>query len=77
MCCLVPGLRAQQVVVEMILSSRRHTPMPQIRDASTVPTPIPDNSSLSSPVSSGVIAHNVRHSGQDIRQALINLPPFF
>lgn len=51
--------------------------MLQIHDVLKVPAPIPDNSSLSHPVSFGVIAHNAQHNDQDIRQALINLPPFF
>ena len=51
--------------------------MLQIHDVSTVPAPIPDNSSLSPQVSFGVIARNAQHNDQDIRQALINLAPFF
>jgi hypothetical protein len=51
--------------------------MLQIHDVSTVPAPIPGNSSLSLQVSCGVIARNAQHNDQDIRQVLINLPPFF
>jgi len=51
--------------------------MLQIHDAEKVPAPIPGNSSLSSPVSFGAIARNAQRNDQDIRQALINLQPFF
>ena len=74
---LVLGWRVQQIVVGMILSSKKRISMLQIHDVSTVPAPILGNSSPSPPVSFGVIARNAQHNDQDVRQVLINLAPFF